>query len=139
MAFAHGKYSLSYIYDCFVNIRIYSIHCVIYLNYSNWDFVIHLCLHQTMRKFRVQLYLLILAFLFQLKRLSNSIFFSRVSSNFLDGHPYVRKANWATIYSNNHGPHIEFNILCWGRSQYRDIHKITTLQKRAVRYIANQV
>ena len=32
---AHGKYSLSCIYDCFVNIRIYSIHCIIYLNYSN--------------------------------------------------------------------------------------------------------
>ena len=51
------------------------ISITIYLNYSKWDFVIHLCLHQTMRKFRVQLNLLILAFLFQLRRSSNSNFF----------------------------------------------------------------
>ena len=42
-----------------------------------------------------------------------------------------------TIYNSLFRSHIEFNILCWGRSQYKDIHKITTLQKRAVRYIAN--
>ena len=36
-----------------------------------------------------------------LRRSSNPNFF-RKSSNFLDGHPYVRKANWATIYSKNH-------------------------------------
>ena len=42
-----------------------------------------------------------------------------------------------TIYNSHFRSHIEFNILCWGRSQYKDIYKITTLQKRAVRYIAN--
>ena len=42
-----------------------------------------------------------------------------------------------TIYNSLFRSHIKFNILCWGRSQYKDIHKIITLQKRAVRYIAN--
>ena len=70
MTFAHGKCALSCIYDCFI--RIYSICiillCIIYLNYSKWDFAIQLCLHKTMRKFRVQLYLLILAFSSQLEK-----------------------------------------------------------------------
>ena len=70
MTIVHGKCALSCIYDCFK--RIYSICiillCIIYLNYSKWDFAIQLCLHKTMRKFRVQLYLLILAFSSQLEK-----------------------------------------------------------------------
>ena len=44
-------------------------------------------------QFRVIFYLLFLPFLFQSEKVVKSDFFSRKSSNFLDGHSYVRKAN----------------------------------------------